>query len=162
MQAAWALVWLYLASLVLVATTIAWIGIGEHSDEVRVAAVVSETAPRKGEGLFSRGVRAVAFSVWVAVTAMAFLYLAFSGHPLLLLPALSLFVVVLPGAGERLLVDEYVRSVLVRSATAAHATGLAAGFLVLVLVRPTALELFAAVLAVYAIALEWAAWRELR
>ncbi|WP_456414079.1 hypothetical protein [Oceanithermus profundus] len=69
---------------------------------------------------------------------------------------------VLPGAGERLLVDEYVRSVLVRASTAAHAAGLGTGFLVLVLARPTALELFAVVLAVYAIVLEWAAWRELR
>ncbi len=118
----------------------------------------SETAPPDGERLPARAV----FSVWVAVTAVAFLYLAFSGHPLLLLPALSLSVVVLPGASERLLVDEYVRSLPVRSAAAAHAAGLVAGFLVLVLARPTALELFATVLAVYTMVLEWAVWRELR
>ncbi|ADR36574.1 hypothetical protein Ocepr_1117 [Oceanithermus profundus DSM 14977] len=160
--AAWALVWAYLAGVLLLAAVVAWIGMVAPSGQVQVAAVAGDTAPRGDEGLFGRGARVAVFSVWVAVTAVAFLYLAFSGHPLLLLPALSLVAVVLPGAGERLLVDEYVRSVLVRASTAAHAAGLGTGFLVLVLARPTALELFAVVLAVYAIVLEWAAWRELR
>jgi len=160
-QAAWALVWVYLAFLVLVAAVIAWIGMSVDGDG-GVVALGKEAGLREGEARLQHATRLAVFSVWVAVTAMAFLYLAFTGHPLLLLPALSLFAVALPGAGERLLVDEYVRSVLVRSAAAAHAAGLVAGFLVLVLARPSALELFAVVLAVYAIVLEWAAWRELR
>ena len=40
--------------------------------------------------------------------------------------------------------------------------GLVAGFLVLVLGWQGALELFAVVLAVYTLVLEWVAWRELR
>jgi len=160
--AAWALVWAYLAGVLLLAVAVAWIGMVTQPGQVQVAAVASETAPRDGDGLLSRSARTAVFSIWVAVTAMAFLYLAYSGHPLFLLPALSLVAVVLPGASERLLVDEYVRLVLVRSSTVAHAAGLVAGFLVLVLMRPNALDLFAVILAVYAIVLEWAAWRELR
>ena len=160
-QAAWVLVWVYLAALVLVAAAIAWIGMSADGDG-GVVALGKEAGLREGVARLQHAARVAVFSAWVAVTAMAFLYLAFTGHPLLLLPALSLFAVVLPGAGERLLVDEYVRSVLVRSATAAHAAGLVAGFIALVLARPSALELFGVVLAVYAIVLEWAAFRELR
>ena len=161
-QAAWALAWIYLASVTLVGALIAWIGLSVGPDSELKVALGKESAPIEGEAGARRGYRLAVLTAWVAVTATALLYLAFSGYPLMLLPALSLFVFVLPGAGERLIVDEYIRSVLVRASSAAHAAGLVAGFLALALLHPSALELFAVVVAVYAIVLEWATWRELR
>ncbi len=160
-QAAWALVWIYLASVTLLSAVIAWIGIAEGGD-LSVTAIGKETQPIEGEGGARRGLRLTVFTVSVAVTAMALVYLALGGYPLLFLPALSLFVFVIPGGGEQLIVDEYIRSVLVRASSAAQAAGLMAGFLTLALLHPSAVELFAVVVAVYAIVLEWAAWRELR
>ncbi|GEM89315.1 hypothetical protein [Oceanithermus desulfurans] len=161
-QAAWALVWIYLASVTLVGAVIAWIGWSDGpASEVKVA-LGKESAPLAGETGARRGYRLVVLTAWVVVTATALLYLAFNGYPLMLVPALSLIVFLLPGAGERLIVDEYIQSVLVRASSVAHAAGLVAGFLALAALRPSALELFAVVVAVYAIVLEWAAWRELR
>ena len=159
-QAAWALAWIYLGSVVSVSAVIAWIG-AVADGKTGVTAVGKETQPIEGETWVRRGWRLTVFTVWVAATAVALLYLSFSGYPLMLLPALSLLAFALPG-GERLIVDEYIRGVLVRVSSVAHAAGLLAGFLTLVALRPSAVELFAVIVAVYVIVLEWATWRELR
>ena len=101
------------------------------------------------------------FSAWAAVTVMTFLYLSFSGYPA---PAARLFF--LRGGiprGGLALAGGRVRA-LCAGAGLYGGTRYGAGgqFLVLVLGRTGALELFAVVLAVCTLVLEWAAWRELR
>ena len=98
-------------------------------------------------------------ALWALLTAFAFASLTLKGHPLFWHPALSLAVVALPDTG-RLMLDEFVQSLLARAAALAGGAALALAPL-LALTGAPSLDVALAALAVYAMGLEFYVWRKL-
>jgi len=150
-QAAWALVLVWGAAMALIALTL--------------GVVASLSLNKKGTSAFLRfGAQNVTgrliLALWALLTAMASLYLAYQGHWVLVLVALSLFVVVLPGT-DTLLVDEYVQGLIARGAALAGGVGLAAAML-LAAFRLPGLDVALGALSFYAGTLEVYVWRSLK
>ncbi len=150
-QAAWALVLVWGAAMALVALSL--------------GVVASLNQNRKGASVFLRfGAQGVTgrliLALWALLTALASLYLALQGHPALVLVAISLSVVILPGTGN-LIVDEYVQSLIARGAALAGGVGLAAAMLLAALRLP-GIDVSLGALSFYVGTLEIYVWRSLK
>ena len=150
-QAAWALVWVWAAAMALIALSL--------------GVVASLSLNKKGASAFLRfGAQGVAgrliLALWALLTALASIHLALQGHPVLVLVAVSLMVVVLPGTGT-LIVDEYVQSLIARGAALAGGVGLAAAMLLAALRLP-GLDVALGALSFYVGTLEVYVWRSLK
>ncbi len=149
-QAAWALVWIWGAAMALVALSL--------------GVVASLSLNNNGSSAFLRfGAQGVAgrliLALWALLTALASLYLALQGHPVLVLVAISLMVVVLPGTGT-MIVDEYVQGLIARGTALAGGVGMAAAMLLATLRLP-GLEVALGALSFYVGTLEVYVWRSL-
>jgi len=146
--AAWTLVWVWAGMMALLALL------------VGVLATFQSDRTEIRFGFATNGVFGQLFlALWALFTAVGFADLALHGHPLFWFPVLSLAVVVLPGTG-RLILDEFVQSLLAKGAALAGGMALAAGPL-LALSGAPGLDVALAALALYAMGLEVYVWRRL-
>ncbi|GEM_PF-3533463 len=154
--ASWALAWVYTLINTLAALAIGYIGaFGGGDGDVEIT-LDKKSLARRG---FASLLRPLA--IWALLTLLATIYLVARGHILFMLPLASLMVFVFPDA-EDLVADEYVRQVMAKAAALGGSLAFALGLLAIVFYKPLPLELLAAMLAVYLITIEWAAFRALR
>ncbi len=144
----------YLKGLEAAVWTLVWVWAGVMALLALVVGVFSTFQNERAEIRFgASGVWGRFFlALWALFTALAFASLALKGHPLFGLPALSLAVVALPDTG-RLILDEFVQSLLARASALAGGLALALAPLFALTDAP-GLDVALAVLAVYAMGLE--------
>ena len=150
----------YLKGLEAAVWTLVWVWTGLMALLALVVGVFATSQSERAEIRFGASGAWGRFflALWALLTAFAFASLALKGHPLFWLPALSL-AVALPDTG-RLMLDEFVQSLLARAAALAGGAALALAPL-LALTGAPSLDVALAALAIYAMGLEFYVWRKL-
>lgn len=154
--AAWALVWVYAFIIVFAALAVSFLTVSDAVSD-SFSWHIKKTTVTHASPIGRR----LPLALWAFASMLAFGSLAWQGHPLMAVPLLSLVVFIIPDATE-LIADEYVRHILAKASSLAGALALAFGLVISAVSRPSAIELLVAMLGVYTLVLEWAAYRELR